>query len=81
MGSYSSADIIDCSQFEKLKEKLDCKAQNLKTRLNEGQSLAKEKVETFNESDTKKKFDSSKLGKKLKKFKNSKTGSEFIKDE
>tara|TARA_B100001996_G_C18667721_1_gene595469 strand:+ start:800 stop:1081 length:282 start_codon:yes stop_codon:yes gene_type:complete len=79
MEVYSNADIIDCNQFEKLKDKLDCKAKNLKTKLNEGQSLAKQKIEDFNETDTKKKFDASKLGKKLKKFKDSKTGSEFLK--
>ena len=81
MEVYSNADIIDCNQFEKVKDKLDCKAKNLKTKLNEGQSLAKEKIEAFNESDTKKKFDASKLGKKLKKFKDSKTGSEYLKKE
>ncbi len=77
----ANSEIIDCTTFEKLKEKLDCKAKNLKTKLNEGQKKAKNKIENFDESETKKKFDETKLGKTLKKLKNSKTGSEFMKKE
>ena len=41
----ANSEIIDCTKFEKIKEKLDCKAENLKTKLNETQSNAKEKIE------------------------------------
>ena len=40
--SYS-AQLIDCSQLKFL-PKLDCKAKNLKSKLNEKQSEAKEKI-------------------------------------
>ena len=80
ISSYSnSEEIVDCNKFEKIKAKLDCKAKNLKTKLNENQSKAKEKVSNLDNSETGKKFKKSKLGKALLKFKNSKTGSDFLK--
>ena len=72
-----SEEIIDCSQFEKLKAKLDCKAKNLKTRLNKSQAKVKEKIENPGETKAGKEFKSSKLGKVLKKFKNAKTGADL----
>ena len=79
ISSYSySEEVVDCNKFEKIKAKLDCKAKNLKTKLNESQSKAKKKVSNLNESETGKKFKKSKFGKALLKFKNSKTGSDFF---
>ena len=76
-----SEEIIDCSQFEKLKAKLDCKAKNLKTTLNKAQTKVKEKIENPGETSAGEKFNSTKLGKALKKFKNSKTGADLINSE
>ena len=74
-------EIIDCTKFEKLKDKLDCNAKNLKTTLNKGQAKVKEKIENPGETTAGGKFKSSKLGKALKKFKNAKTGSDLLKSE
>ena len=74
-------EIIDCTQFEKLKDKVDCNAKNLKTTLNKGQAKVKEKIENPGETTAGGKFKSSKLGKALKKFKNAKTGSDLLKSE
>ena len=74
-------EIIDCTQFKKLKDKLDCEAKNLKTTLNKGQIKIKEKIENPGETTTGKKFNNTKLGKALKKFKNSKTGADLINSE
>ena len=41
--SYS-AEIIDCSKETNFLKKLNCKAKNLKSKLNEKQSEAKEKI-------------------------------------
>ena len=72
-----TTEIIDCTQFEKLKAKLDCKAKNLRTRLNKGQSKIKEKIENPGETETGKKFKKSKLGKALEKFKNPGKSSDY----
>ena len=74
-------EIIDCTQFEKLKDKVDCKAKNLKTTLNKSQAKVKEKIENPGETTAGGKFKSSKLGRALKKFKNAKTGSDLLKSE
>tara|TARA_Y100000590_G_scaffold84203_1_gene94094 strand:+ start:369 stop:668 length:300 start_codon:yes stop_codon:yes gene_type:complete len=74
-------EIIDCTQFEKLKDKLDCKAKNLRTTLNKGQSKVKEKIENPGETEAGKKFKNSKLGKALKKFKDAKTGADLMNSE
>ena len=76
-----SEKIIDCTQFEKLKDKVDCKAKNLKTTLNKSQTKVKEKIENPGETTAGEKFKSSKLGKAIKKFKNAKTGSDLLKSE
>ena len=73
--------IIDCTQFEKLKDKVDCKAKNLKTTLNKGQAKVKEKIENPGDTTAGGKFKNSKLGKALKKFKNAETGSDLLKSE
>ena len=72
-----SEEIIDCSKFEKLKAKLDCKAKNIKTWLNKGQSKVKEKISNPGDTKTGNEFKKSKLGNALIKLKNSKTGAEF----
>ena len=74
-------EIIDCTQFEKLTEKLDCKSKNLKITLNKGQAKVKEKIENPGETTLGEKFKSSKLGKALKKFKNAKTGADLMNSE
>ena len=82
VSTYShSEEVVDCNKFEKIKTKLDCKAKNLKTKLNENQSKAKKKVSSLDNSETGKKFKKSKLGKALLKFKNSKTGSDLFEKE
>ncbi len=43
INSYS-AEIIDCSKETNLLKKLNCKAKNLKSTLNEKQAEAKEKI-------------------------------------
>ena len=73
-----SDEIIDCTEFQKLKDKLDCKAKNLKTTLNKGQTKVKENIENPGETIPGKKIKNTKLGKFLKKFKNSKTGADLI---
>tara|TARA_B100000686_G_C16537181_1_gene835447 strand:- start:669 stop:956 length:288 start_codon:yes stop_codon:yes gene_type:complete len=78
--SYSS-EIIDCTKFAKLKDKVECKAKNIKTKLNEKQSAVKKKIKDIDESESVKKMKKSTIGQKLIKFKNSKTGSEFSKKE
>ena len=68
-----SAEIIDCSQFDKISAKyIECKAKKLKATLNESQKKIK--------SDTEKKVKKSGIKEKLVKFKNSKTGSDFLKE-
>ena len=74
-------EIIDCTQFEKLKDKVDCKAKNLKTTLNKSQTKVKEKIENPGETTAGEKFKKSKLGKALKKFKNAKSGSDLMNSE
>tara|TARA_B100000686_G_C16512125_1_gene822700 strand:+ start:185 stop:472 length:288 start_codon:yes stop_codon:yes gene_type:complete len=82
ISSYSYSDeIIDCDQFEKLKDKVECKAQNLKTKLNEQQAKVKANIENIDETETANKIKKTTFGQKLLKFKNSKTGAEFFKDE
>ena len=82
ISSYAYSDeIIDCDQFEKLKDKVECKAQNLKTKLNEQQAKVKSNIENIDETETAKKIKKTTFGQKLLKFKNSKTGAEFFKDE
>ena len=82
ISSYAYSDeIIDCDQFEKLKDKVECKAQNLKTKLNEQQAKVKANIENIDETETAKKIKKTTFGQKLLKFKNSKTGAEFFKDE
>ena len=76
-----SDEIIDCTQFQKLKDKLDCKSKNLKTTLNKGQTKVKEKIENPGETTAGEKIKNTKLGKFLKKFKNSKTGADLINSE
>ena len=46
-----SDEIIDCTQFQKIKDKLDCKAKNLKTTLNKNQT--KDQEETTSEEEVK----------------------------
>ena len=82
--SYSDShleEIIDCNKYEKLKDKLDCKAKNLKTTLNKGQDKVKKKIENPGETTTGNKFKNSKLGKALKKFKDAKTGADLMNSE
>ena len=55
-------EIIDCTQFEKLKDKVDCKAKNLKTTLNKSQTKVKEKIENHGKTTAGEKFNKSKLG-------------------
>ena len=43
-GSAYSAEIIDCSKETNFLKKLDCKAKNLKSTLNEKQAETKEKI-------------------------------------
>ena len=74
-------EIIDCTQLQKIKDKLDCKAKNLKTNLNKGQTKVKEKIENPGETTAGEKFKNSKLGKALKKFKNAKTGADLMNSE
>ena len=74
-------EIIDCTQFEKLKDKVDCKAKNLKTTLNKSQTKVKEKIENPGKTTAGEKFKNSKLGKALKKFKNAKTGADLMNSE
>ena len=74
-------EIIDCTQFEKLKDKVDCKAKNLKTTLNKSQAKVKEKIENPGETTAGEKIKKTKIGKFLKKFKNAKTGSDLLKSE
>ena len=82
ISSYSYSDeIINCDQFEKLNDKVECKAQNLKTKLNEQQAKVKTNIENIDETETAKKIKKTTFGQKLLKFKNSKTGAEFFKDE
>ena len=76
-----SEKIIDCTQFEKLKDKVDCKAKNLKTTLNKSQTKVKEKIENPGKTTAGEKFKNSKLGKALKKFKNAKTGADLMNSE
>jgi len=72
--STSSADEIDCSEFDKLSAKYaECTALKIKEKSKELKNTA---VENINES--KKKFDSSKLKENLIKFKNSKSLTEFM---
>ena len=72
--STSSADMIDCSQFDKLSAKYaECTALKIKEKSKDLKNTA---VENINES--KKKFDSSKLKENLIKFKNSKSLTEFM---
>jgi len=72
--STSSADKIDCSQFDKLSAKYaECTALKIKEKSKDLKNTA---VENINES--KKKFDSSKLKENLIKFKNSKSLTEFM---
>tara|TARA_Y100000590_G_scaffold457743_1_gene610991 strand:- start:2595 stop:2807 length:213 start_codon:yes stop_codon:yes gene_type:complete len=44
LNSKSSAEIIDCTQFTKFTDKLNCKANNLKATLNKKQADTKEKI-------------------------------------
>ena len=76
-----SEKIIDCTQFEKIKDKVDCKAKNLKTTLNKSQTKVKEKIENPGKTTAGGKFKNSKLGKALKKFKNAKTGADLMNSE
>ena len=72
--STSSADVIDCSQFDKLSAKYaECTALKIKEKSKDLKNTA---VENIKES--KKKFDSSKLKENLIKFKNSKSLTEFM---
>ena len=73
-----SEKIIDCTQFEKIKDKLDCNAKNLKNKLNKTQAKVKEKIKNPGETNAGEKFKKTKLGKALKKFKNSKTGADLL---
>jgi hypothetical protein len=71
--STSSADEIDCNQFDKLSAKYaECTALKIKEKSKDLKNTA---VENINES--KKKFNSSKLKENLIKFKNSKSLTEF----
>tara|TARA_Y100000590_G_C15039271_1_gene758206 strand:+ start:55 stop:354 length:300 start_codon:yes stop_codon:yes gene_type:complete len=74
-------EIIDCTQYEKLKDKADCKAKNLKIILNKSQAKVKEKIENPSETTVGENFKNSKLGKALKKFKNAKTGADLMNSE
>ena len=72
--NISSADVIDCDQFDKLSAKYaECTALKIKEKSKDLKNTA---VENINES--KKKFDSSKLKENLIKFKNSKSLTEFM---
>ena len=72
--SISSADEIDCNQFDKLSAKYaECTTLKIKEKSKDLKNTA---VENINEG--KKKFDSSKFKEKLIKFKNSKTLVEFL---
>jgi len=70
----STAEEIDCSQFDKLSAKyVECSALKLKEKSNDLKNATVEKID-----ENKKKFDSSKLKENLIKFKNSKSLSEFM---
>jgi len=70
----STAEEIDCSQFDKLSAKyVECSALKLKEKSNDLKNATVEKID-----ENKKKFDGSKLKENLIKFKNSKSLSEFM---
>ena len=72
--SISSAEVIDCGQFDKLSAKYaECTALKIKEKSKDLKNTA---IENINES--KKKFASSKLKENLIKFKNSKSLTEFM---
>jgi len=72
--SNSTAEEIDCSQFDKLSTKyVECSALKLKEKSNDLKNATVEKID-----ENKKKFDGSKLKENLIKFKNSKSLSEFM---
>jgi len=70
----STAEEIDCSQFDKLSAKyVECSALKLKEKSNDLKNATVEKID-----ENKKKFDRSKLKEKLIKFKNNKTLAEIM---
>ena len=75
-----SDEIMDCSKisgkYGSLKEKLDCKANNLKKHINKSAQNTKKK---FLSSKAKSNFENSKIKKFFTKFKNSKTGADLLK--
>ena len=70
----STAEEIDCSQFDKLSAKyVECSALQLKQKSKDLKNTTVDKID-----ESKKKFDGSKLKENLIKFKNSKSLSEFM---
>ena len=72
--SISNADVMNCSQFDKLSAKYaECMALKIKDKSKDLKNTAAENI-----NKGKKKFDSSKLKESLIKFKNSKSLTEFM---